>query len=134
MSARIVLIILALVMCGINDAAIAATKKYSAKQIENKETARRVVKKKVASQQHRISARLVPPPPAYMPSILPEMYYRSRTVAAVEEDSDEAEEGTPAIAAKPKNPYVKYFYSREGVIPKGTQVRSGVTTWSAPLR
>jgi hypothetical protein len=74
-----------------------------------------------------ISSRLIPPPPAYMPSILPELYYRGRSTTVVQTDDIDGDE----IAEKPKNPYSKYIYSREGDVPKATQARSGVTNWGA---
>ena len=74
-----------------------------------------------------MSSRLVPPPPAYMPSILPELYYRG---PLAEEEEEEAADSETA-PAKPKNPYAKYFYSRDNAVPKAVKARSGVTTWTS---
>ena len=73
-------------------------------------------------------AYFIPPPPAYMPSILPELYAQHTVVEAEEE---ELEPIAVAEAAKPKNPYVKYFYTRDSSAPKPVQNRSGVSTWTA---
>lgn len=70
-------------------------------------------------------AYFVPPPPAYMPSVLPELYAH-RNVERVE---DSEEEEVAVVAEKPKNPYVKYFYSRDEHAPKPVQSRNGVSTW-----
>ncbi len=74
-----------------------------------------------------MSSRLVPPPPAYMPSILPELYYRGPLAEEEEEEAADSE----AAPAKPKNPYSKYFYSRDNAVPKAVKARSGVTTWTS---
>src|SRR5437868_316065 len=64
------------------------------------------------------SPYLVPPPPAYMPAILPELYQVS---------------GAPKPAPKPKNPYKKYVFTAEGYEqPKPTTQRSGVSYWKPP--
>ncbi|MBY0552341.1 MAG: hypothetical protein K2W95_33990 [Candidatus Obscuribacterales bacterium] len=71
------------------------------------------------------SARLVPPPPAYMPSILPELYYRQHT-----------QQQAPAVAdaalgeEAPEEPMKKYFYSATDEDVKPLQQRSGVSTWA----
>lgn len=71
------------------------------------------------------SARLVPPPPAYMPSILPELYYRQHT-----------KQQAPAVAdaalgeEAPEEPMKKYFYSATDEDVKPLQQRSGVSTWA----
>lgn len=71
------------------------------------------------------SARLVPPPPAYMPSILPELYYRQHV-----------QQQAPAVAdaalgeEAPEEPMKKYFYSATDEDVKPLQQRSGVSTWA----
>ncbi len=70
----------------------------------------------------RAANRLVPPPPAYMPTILPELYFRKVV-------DSQAESSENAVEAKPANPYNKYFYSADNAVPKAVQARSGVTTW-----
>lgn len=81
------------------------------------------VKKK--RSQRSIAHRLIPPPPAYMPSILPELYFKGNPSSATEAEENEI------VAGKPSNPYAKYFYSRDNEVPKAVQVRSGVTTWQS---
>ncbi len=126
MSARFVLLMLALSIFGIADAAYASTKEHSARQTNrtHKDTVSRVTRKK--SNLRHIANRLVPPPPVYMPSILPELYYHGHSANAQTEDDK-----TDEVAEKPQNPYSRYFYSSEGDVPKATQARSGVNTWSA---
>lgn len=137
MSARFVLITLAVSLFGFLDADSAVAKSGSNKQIADS-TKHASGKSKTKTQSHKrkrnhragIAARLIPPPPAYMPSILPELYYH-KTVAAEEVADEEDEDGLPA---KPKNPYQKYFYSRDNEVPKAVQARSGVSTWTPPTR
>lgn len=90
--------------------------------------AAKTAKKPAVRKSTRVyrSARLVPPPPAYMPSILPELYYRQhhqQVEAPAVADAALTEE-----TAEP--PLKKYFYSAtdEDVTP--VQQRSGVSTWS----
>ena len=71
-------------------------------------------------------AYFVPPPPAYMPSVLPELYTRHNVI-----DEEEEEEVVAALAPKPKNPYVQYFYTRDAQAPKPVHQRNGVSTWTA---
>lgn len=129
MSWRYFSILVVLSSVGLADAAIAApahTNK-AAQATKSKATTAKTrtaaAKRKIA---RHIAHRLVPPPPAYMPSILPELYYQ-RNVAQDEDYGDE-----DVVAEKPKNPYAKYFYSRDNEVPKAVQARSGVTNWAAP--
>lgn len=85
--------------------------------------ARTTKKRRVVASGH--GAYFVPPPPAYMPSVLPELYARQ----PIQIDAEEEEEIVAAVAAKPKNPYVQYFYSRNESAPKPVQSRNGVSTW-----
>jgi hypothetical protein len=65
---------------------------------------------------------LIPPPPAYMPSILPEL----KGVDA---------SGNPIVVEppKPKNPYKKYVFTAEGYDdPLPDTQRKGVSYWSPP--
>ncbi len=65
--------------------------------------------------------KLVPPPPPYAPSILPELAYRrgGRAVATSEEE-------------KPVNPYAKYIYHRdEQKLPTPVRHNKYVASWNA---
>ncbi len=58
---------------------------------------------------------LVPPPPAYMPSILPELYFKQQAQKE----------------PKKENPYSKYVYTREGYEdPLPRQTNRYVTYWN----
>ncbi len=68
------------------------------------------------AHKYKYGAYFVPPPPAYMPSILPELSM-SNYHAPVSQTAE--------------SPYSKYIYARNGYgdnAPVAT--RSGVTTWS----
>lgn len=66
-----------------------------------------------STSKYRYRTYLVPPPPAYMPSILPEL--------------KGLRNGEPA---KPHNPYRKYIYSRQGhEDPPPVQPNKYVTYW-----
>ncbi len=70
------------------------------------------------ARHYRYGAYFVPPPPANMPSILPELAVRGASGESIE-------------VKKPVNPYKKYIYSRDGYeAPAPVEVRKGVTTWS----
>lgn len=75
----------------------------------------------IAARGHHTG--FVPPPPAYMPSILPELYMRGGSTQTIE----------VAEAKKVDNPYNKYVQVRVGDEVKATSSRKGVSTW-APLR
>ena len=62
----------------------------------------------------------VPPPPAYMPSILPELAQRGYT----------QQSGDAQLVKKPENPYKKYVHTPDGDAPEPVQVRKGVVTWT----
>ena len=66
---------------------------------------------------------LVPPPPAYMPSILPELYMRNTNIVAEAATEDDSENSPPV------NPYAKYVYNRHEEAPKPVQSRNGVSVW-----
>ncbi len=89
-----------------------------------KSTAKSPIRK--ATRRVYRSARLVPPPPAYMPSILPELYYRQH----------HTQQQAPAVAdaalgeEAPEEPMKKYFYSATDEDVKPLQQRSGVSTWA----
>jgi hypothetical protein len=87
-------------------------------------------KKNQAARRHstrrHTRAWLIPPPPAYMPSILPELYSRQAT-RAVQEETEVAEDGE---LRAPENPYKKYIHTPAGDAPQPVQSRKGVTTWS----
>lgn len=73
--------------------------------------------KRTQSHHHRYGTYLVPPPPAYMPSILPELQASAAT--------DGAE------APKPENPYKKYVYTKDGHDdPPPVQPNKYVTYWN----
>lgn len=69
----------------------------------------------------RRGAYLVPPPPAYMPCVLPELYYHSSGTGITE---------VAVAAKKPENPYKKYIQTPAGDAPEPIQTRKGVVTWS----
>jgi cytochrome c553 len=135
MPERFVLIMLALSFLGLTASAFAAesgkasSDKLAAAQTKHTNTSAAAsstachASKKKKKTVHRMSSRLVPPPPAYMPTILPENYFRSSNASSRTETDEQ-------VAEKPENPYAKYFYSRQGEIPKATTARSGVTTWA----
>lgn len=79
---------------------------------------------KKRNSTHRMRAAFLPPPPAYMPSILPESYYRYGVT--------EAATGA-APQQKIENPLAKYVYNRSGEEIKAINTRKGVSNW-APLR
>jgi hypothetical protein len=79
------------------------------------------------SEQHKHSKKIaysskrwfVPPPPAYTPSMLPEMHYAPRTMdpPSVEAEADQT-------------PYSKYIYTRSGYdAPRRVQPNKYVTYW-----
>ncbi|MBX9687471.1 MAG: hypothetical protein K2X27_12260 [Candidatus Obscuribacterales bacterium] len=133
MSARLTSTMLALLIAGFCNTEAAEAKDSaqagSQKSQKSKSSKSGLRPKSRTKSRYGHSAKLIPPPPAYMPSILPEIYYRQ---SMVEDDEDlEEEVAVGGVAAKPKNPYSKYFYSRDNVVPKAVQARSGVTTWTA---
>lgn len=71
------------------------------------------------SRGHRV-AGLIPPPPAYMPCILPELYYRN-TASGITE---------VAVADKKENPYSQYVKTPGGDAPEAVSSRKGVVTWN----
>lgn len=79
--------------------------------------------KKATLSHKRRSAWLIPPPPAYMPSILPELMVRHAAQPAREDVANEEDK-------KPENPYKKYIYTPSGSVPEPVQTRKGVATWS----
>lgn len=76
--------------------------------------------RKGSSTQYRYKTYFVPPPPAYMPSILPELSRRGSIQAADVE-----------LEKKPENPYKKYVQTPDGAAPEPVQVRKGVVTWTS---
>lgn len=133
MSARLLPLAFCLATLVLSGSASAATKSGANKSAASAKSAKSGVRAKSHSHSgrrptYRVASRLVPPPPAYMPSILPELYYRGNVEEEEEEEEVAAVDGKPA---KPKNPYAKYFYSRDNVVPKAAKTRSGVTTWSS---
>lgn len=73
-------------------------------------------------RRYQRTAGFVPPPPAFMPSILPEM--AARRMQGFDGASADVE------VIKPENPYVKYIHTPEGVAPTPLQTRKGVVTWT----
>jgi hypothetical protein len=127
MSAQLVLIMFALSVFGAAAATAADSVSGSAKNAVKQEKRTHTTKSSTAGNKKKsrrhIAKGLIPPPPAYMPSILPELYLRTETTP---KQSDPEVQ----VAEKPVNPYARYFYSRQGDVPKATTARSGVTTWS----
>jgi hypothetical protein len=78
------------------------------------------------SARRHTRAWLIPPPPAYMPSILPDLYSRQAT-RAIQEETEVAADGELRV---PENPYKKYIHTPAGDAPQPVQSRKGVTTWS----
>lgn len=76
--------------------------------------------KKISGSHYRYKTYFVPPPPAYMPSILPELNRRGVVQAA---DAD--------VEKKPENPYKKYIQTPDGTAPEPVQTRKGVVTWTS---
>jgi hypothetical protein len=82
---------------------------------------------RTASVTHRHHSRssgrhvagLIPPPPAYMPCILPELYYHSSGSGITE----------VAVAEKKENPYSQYVKTPNGDAPLAMSSRKGVVTW-----
>ncbi|MGH7191912.1 MAG: hypothetical protein ACREJM_00080 [Candidatus Saccharimonadales bacterium] len=64
----------------------------------------------------------VPPPPAVMPSILPEL-----TARQMRGDDSVADD---AVQPKPENPYKKYIHTPDGDAPAPIQTRKGVVIWA----
>jgi|ERR1700733_8943412 hypothetical protein len=81
-------------------------------------------KKHYTPSNHRYSNYFVPPPPAYVPSILPERMMNTGASASTEEaaaDPDESE----------AYPYKKYIYTRQGSdAPRVVQPNKYVTYWN----
>lgn len=127
MSTRIFILALALSIGFIAEAEAAQTTAHKAQTIKSKQ-ANRTAPARVAHAKRRSGrgAYFVPPPPAYMPSVLTELYVQRNATPQEEEELEEA-----AVAAKPKNPYSKYFYTADASAPKPVQARSGVSTWTA---
>lgn len=86
-----------------------------------KPAAKRAARHGHARSGRRVAAGFIPPPPAYMPSILPEIAARR---AYGQDVADGVEE------VKPENPYAKYIYNRQGEAPTALQTRKGVVTWA----
>lgn len=82
-----------------------------------KKVQKKQVRGKHSERSYTYGAYLVPPPPAYMPSILPELQVGHHS---------------PLVAKqKEASPYKRYIYTREGLIESApVAVRSGVTVWS----
>lgn len=87
-------------------------------------TSKSHAKSHVRTHHYRRTGRgayFVPPPPPYMPSIIPEL--RGTAISEIE--------GLDAEEAPPENPYQKYFFSADGSdAPKPVEHRSGVSTWT----
>lgn len=85
-------------------------------------TAAKAKKRLHRSGSQHIAHKLIPPPPAYMPSILPELYYRQNV-------SHEEEEEEVALAApdeKPKLIYVRNY--SWGDSPRVRSVHNGAVS------
>lgn len=132
MPARFFLIMLSLLTLGMETQSAEAAKSANSKQVSQKNSQKSpktaTGKAKPRRAASHIAHRLVPPPPAYMPSILPELYYKG-DIEEEEEVDGEPSTNTAAVI-KPKNPYAKYFYSADHSVPKAVQARSGVSTWT----
>jgi hypothetical protein len=93
------------------------------KTVAHTHTAKNV---RIASSVHRRGSRsgrvagLIPPPPAYMPCVLPELYYHG-TASGVSEYG---------AAEKKENPYKAYVSTPNGDAPEAMSSRKGVVTWN----
>jgi hypothetical protein len=76
------------------------------------------VHRRGSSRGARVSG-LIPPPPAYMPCVLPELYYHS-TSSGITEIGVE----------KKENPYKQYVSTPTGDAPEAMSSRKGVVTWN----
>ncbi|HEY9793224.1 MAG TPA: hypothetical protein V6D22_22680 [Candidatus Obscuribacterales bacterium] len=76
---------------------------------------------RIATRYH-YKTMFVPPPPAVMPSILPEL--TARHMQGDDSVADDPEQ------QKPENPYKKYIHTPEGNAPAPIQTRKGVVIWA----
>jgi len=96
----------------------------------HKATAARKTTQHAATTTHRHASHrryssshvsgLVPPPPAYMPCVLPELYYHGTGSGITEITSEE----------KKENPYAQYVKNTNGDSPEAMSSRKGVVTWN----
>jgi hypothetical protein len=108
-------------MCG--DAQAASTAKKSTAKASTSSTVKKSSHKRARHIAHRGSGYLVPPPPPYSPSILPElayarMHHKSVKPVQVAEETEEDEEKSSVWEAS----------GHEST--KGTQTNKGVMVWN----
>lgn len=108
MLGRKLLILLALSAFAFGNAALAADaqgEKTNAAKKAKSQSPGKTKKKSHRTTSRQIAHKLIPPPPAYMPSILPELYYQQNVGGQEEEEVEVAE----APDGKPKLIYVKNY-------------------------
>lgn len=83
---------------------------------------RKVCGQRIAYARRRSGrgAYMVPPPPPYIPGVLPEAYMKYGSGSGI----------TEIAVAKKENPYKKYVQTPNGDAPEPLQQRKGVSTWS----
>lgn len=131
--ARLVLIAVSFVFPAVGSIAAPAQQSKPVKAVEAATTTQshkaQAVKRHAQGHSHRLASRhrgsgwLIPPPPAYMPSMLPEMYARGASVGPQSASAEDEE-------VKPENPYKKYIHNANGAAPEAVQSRKGVTIWT----
>lgn len=72
------------------------------------------------SSRYHYKTYFVPPPPAYMPSMVPGLMRHTADDQTLAEGEEK----------KPENPYKKYIYTPEGSVPAPIQTRKGVVFWA----
>lgn len=114
------LLTISAVITGDQNAALAATLPSSiVSKAVHKSLPVKHVKRHRARPHHM---GLVPPPPAYMPSILPELAVKHNGLTQVAD--------ARIVEKKPENPYKKYINTPFGETPMPVQSRKGVSTWN----
>jgi hypothetical protein len=99
----------------------AATQKKSSATVSGQKAGARVAHATNQHGRHARTAGLIPPPPAYMPCILPELYYRNTGSGVTE---------VATTVVKKENPYKQYVSTPNGDAPEALSTRKGVVTWN----
>jgi len=106
----------------VNGAEAATTEKKAKVASKASCTTKHTRSHRVAHVRHHYrSASMIPPPPAYMPCVLPELYARNAVGTGITEI---------AVEKKVDSPYKKYVQTPAGDAPEPLQQRKGVSTWS----
>lgn len=126
-SSRLVNILILAALCASNSAGAASTAPVlptvPAAQPHHKvhKTTQRHLHK---SSSHRYGAAFVPPPPASMPAILPEIVARRMHAQDTDTDAGDTDD------QKPENPYSQYIHTPDGDAPTPIDSRKGVVIWN----